>query len=153
MSRPDIYTSVACILFVAGASFSAPQDNDDRAHTASSATVMSIMLTEIMPASDLLWGVDNPQSDAEWQELADAADAVIAAFESIRHGGSGPNGKQWATEKIWQEYIDASIGAANKAKKAGLQKNLDLMYEANDELYPPCESCHIDFNPGVDAEN
>ena len=153
MNRSDTYIASACVLLVAGASFSAPQSEEGVISADSRATVMSVMLTEIMPASDTLWGVNSPETDAEWQNLVEAANDVISAFETIRNGGAGPNDNDWASEKTWQSYIDASVAAANKARNAGLQRDLDAMYEANDELYPPCESCHIDFNPGVEAEN
>jgi len=115
-------------------------------------TIMEMMVATVTPASDTLWGVDNPQTAAEWQVLDDAAVAVIETFEEVRNGGGGPNDDAWASEAKFQAYIDEEIAAGQAARAAIAAKDLDALYAAGDSLYTPCENCHIDYNPGVAGE-
>jgi cytochrome c556 len=115
-------------------------------------TIMEMMVATITPATDTLWGVDDPQTDEEWQVLDDAARTVIETFEKTRQGGSGPNDTAWASEAKFQAYIDEEIAAGEAARAAIAARDLDALFEAGDSLYTPCETCHIDYNPGVDGE-
>lgn len=112
-------------------------------------SVNDMMTGVITPASNTLWSVEEPQSDAEWQDLADAANALIDASEIIRRGGSGPNDMEWAADPAWQAFMDILAGAARDAREAAIAKNLDSLLDANDVLYPPCEECHLQFHPDV----
>lgn len=107
------------------------------------------MTNVITPASNTLWSVEDPQSDAEWQDLADAAIALVDASESIGRGGSGPNDMEWAADPAWQAFLDTLTGAARAARDAAVAKDLDSLLGANDVLYPPCEECHLQFHPDV----
>jgi len=115
-------------------------------------SINDIMLDVVTPATNTLWGVENPQTDADWSVFVVAASQVIEAGAQIKRGGSGPNDMQWAADPAWQAFADTLIGAAVAARNAAETKNLDALFEANDVLYPPCEECHIQFHPGVDAE-
>jgi cytochrome c556 len=115
-------------------------------------TIMELMVATITPATDTLWGADDPQTDADWQVLDDAAVAVIETFEQVRNGGGGPNDDAWASEARFQAYIDEDIAAAEAARAAIAARDLDALFAAGDALYSPCENCHIDFNPGVEGE-
>ena len=115
-------------------------------------TIMEEMVVTITPATDTLWGVDDPQTDEEWRVLDDAARTVIQSFEKIRNGGSGPNDAEWAIETKFQAYIDEEIAAGEAARAAIAARDLDALFEAGDSLYTPYETCHLDYNPGVAGE-
>ena len=115
-------------------------------------SINELMLDVVTPATNTLWGVEDPQTDADWSVFIDAASQVIAAGEQIKRGGSGPNDMTWAADPAWQAFADTLIGAANDARSAAAAKDLDALFNANDVLYPPCEECHIQFHPGVGAE-
>ena len=117
-----------------------------------SGTIMEVMVVTITPATDILWGVDDPQTDEDWQVLDDAAITVIEAFERTRNGGVGPNDNTWAAEEKFLAYIDEEIAASNAARAAIAAEDLDALFEAGDALYSPCENCHIDYNPAVSGE-
>lgn len=116
-------------------------------------SIMELMVSKVTPATDTLWGIDDPQTDADWQVFIDAADVTIAAFEQSKMGGSGPNDDVWAADDRWKAYADAVIAAANSAKVAIDARDMDAIWEAGDALYTPCEACHIDFNPAVTESN
>jgi hypothetical protein len=115
-------------------------------------TIMELMVTRVAPASDTIWGIEDPKTDEEWAVFVAAADETIAAFEQTKKGGSGPNDATWAADPKWQAYSDQVIAAAEQTKAAVAARNIEAMWDAGGELYTPCEECHIDFNPGVQGE-
>ena len=117
-----------------------------------SGTIMEAMVETITPASDIIWGVEDPQTDEEWQVLDDAAVALMKAFEATRAGGIGPNDNAWASEAKFQAYVDQEMAAIEQSRAAITARDLDALFDAGGELYTPCEECHIDFNPAVSAE-
>jgi len=141
---------VAMLLALFATSTSEGQDAESA--IIASGTIMDIMVVTITPATDILWGVDDPQTDEDWQVLDDAAVTVIEAFERTRNGGSGPEDNTWAADAKFRAYIDEEIAASNAARVAIAAKDLDALFEAGDALYLPCENCHIDYNPAVSGE-
>jgi hypothetical protein len=115
-------------------------------------SIMELMVSNVTPATDTLWGIEDPQTDDEWQVFIDAADATIEAFEQAKKGGTGPNDNAWAADPVWQAYADEVIAAAKSAKTAISARDMEAVFEAGDALYTPCEACHIDFNSAVKAE-
>jgi len=113
---------------------------------------MVLMTDTITPASDIIWGVEDPQTDEQWQVLDDAAVTLMESFEATRNGGIGPNDDAWASEAKFQAYIDQEIAALEQARAAIAARNLDALFDAGGELYTPCEECHIDYNPAVEEQ-
>ncbi|MBT5219650.1 MAG: cytochrome c [Woeseia sp.] len=116
-------------------------------------SIKVLMLNRITPASDTLWGVEDPQSAAEWKVFDDAAKQLIDAFAQARQGGSGNSDRKWASKAAWQTYIDEEVAALDAARQAIKLRNLEQLWEANDALYTPCETCHVEFNPGVASDD
>lgn len=112
-------------------------------------TILELMAATVTPASDTLWGVEDPQTDEEWQILDDAAVTIVEAFEQAKLGGIGPNDAGWASEPKWQAYSDEEIIAGLAARSAIAARDLDALFAAGDLLYTPCEACHIDYNPNL----
>jgi len=112
-------------------------------------SIMVLMTDTVTPASDIIWGVEDPQTDEEWKVLDDAAVTLMDAFEATRTGGIGPNDDAWASEAKFQAYLDQEMVALEQARAAIEARNLDGLFDAGGELYTPCEECHIDYNPGV----
>lgn len=112
-------------------------------------SVNDVMISVIAPATNTLWGIDDPETDSDWQVFIDAADAVIATATAIKSGGTGPEDQEWAESPDWQAFTDRLIAAGIDARKAAQDKDVDAMYAAGDILYPPCEECHIQFHPGL----
>lgn len=133
-----------CFLFAMVAAVA--RDDDAVVPTMS---VNDLMVTVITPATNTLWGIEDPQTAADWQVFIDAADLVIEAGRTIKVGGTGPNDEDWAASPDWQAFADAIIGAGRDARQAAVDRDIDAMYTAGEVLYPPCEDCHNQFHPGV----
>lgn len=112
-------------------------------------TVKEVMESVITPATNTLWSAEDPQSDEEWQLLEDAAITTINAGILVALGGTGTNDAEWASKPEWKAFNDVMIKAAMDALEAIRERNIDDLFVATDILYPPCEGCHIAFNPGV----
>ncbi len=141
---------IAGLLALFATTTSESQDTESAAIM--SGTIMEAMVVTITPASDIIWGVEDPQTDEEWQVLDDAAVTLMETFEATRKGGGGPNDDAWASEAGFQVYIDQEMVALEQARAAIEARDLDGLFDAGGELYTPCEECHIDYNPAVSGE-
>lgn len=112
-------------------------------------TILQIMESIITPATDTLWQAEDPQTDAEWKVLEDAAIAVIDAGTAINSGGAGPHDNDWAKQPAWQAFTRLMISAAEDALTAVRNQDIDALLQTGDALYSPCEACHLQYNPGV----
>lgn len=112
-------------------------------------SVNDLMVTIVTPATNTLWGIEDPQTDAEWQVFIEAADAVIDAARIIKVGGTGPNDNEWAANAEWDAFADQLIQAGIDARAAAENRDVEAMYTAGEVLYPPCEDCHNQYHPGV----
>ena len=112
-------------------------------------SINDLMMTVVTPATNTLWGIEDPKTDAEWQVFIDAADEVIEAGRSMKLGGTGPDDAKWAADPAWQAFSDALISAGQDARSAAQDRSVEAMYTAGEVLYPPCEECHQQFHPGV----
>ena len=112
-------------------------------------SVNDLMIEIVTPATNTLWGIEDPQTDADWQTFIDAADLVVEAGRTIKVGGTGPNDNEWAANTEWDQFADQMIQAGVDARQAAENKDVEAMYTAGEVLYPPCEGCHNQYHPGV----
>jgi hypothetical protein len=113
-----------------------------------------LMETTITDASNTIWNAfDPPKSDEEWAALERAALALIDATKLHAVGGTGPMDKEWAAQPAWKPFNEAMLQASQGALTAIRAKNHEALLAASDQLYPPCEGCHLQFNPGVVNQN
>ena len=116
--------------------------------------IKQLMETTITDASNVIWGAyDPPSSDAQWKALEEAALKLIEAAKVNAVGGTGPMDNEWVKQPAWQPFNGAMLAASEAALVAIRAKDHDALLAAGDALYPPCEGCHLQFNPGVTNEN
>jgi cytochrome c556 len=117
-------------------------------------TTKQLMEGAITDASNVLWNAfDAPKSDEQWAELERAALALIEAAKLNAVGGTGPMDKEWAAQPAWKPFNEAMVQASQAALTAIRAKNHEALLAAGDQLYAPCEGCHMQFNPGVVNQN
>jgi hypothetical protein len=115
-----------------------------------SVSTKELMETTITDASNAIWNAyDPPSADEQWVALEKAAVELVDAAKLNAIGGTGPMDKEWAAQPAWKPFNDAMLQASEAALKAIRAKNHDALLAAGDQLYPPCEGCHMLFNPGV----
>jgi hypothetical protein len=106
-------------------------------------SVKQIMNGIITPSTATIWGAYDLQTDEQWNEVAEAARAVIDAGALLESGGAGEGEAQLAEQEQWQEFNQQMVAAARRVLQAANAKEEGLLaMVGNDDLYPPCESCH-----------
>jgi hypothetical protein len=100
----------------------------------------------------VLWNVPERPTDEQWAALEEASITLLVAADSIARGGAGQRDVEWAGNPAWPAFNEAMIRAGLDALKAIRARNAEALRTAGDVLYPPCEGCHLQFNPGVAGE-
>ena len=109
-------------------------------------SVKEIMNGLITPATTIIWGAYQLETDAQWQEVRNAALAVIAAGNLLQFGGASKGEAATAVKASWKTYNQQMIEAAKLVILAADNKDEEALSVAgNDALYPPCESCHQQY--------
>ena len=137
--RNFIFMIAAVIGFVSVVSIAQAQD-------VPSLTVKEIMNAIITPMTNTIWGAYQLETEAEWQEVENAALTVIAAGDLLKTGGSAEGEMDIATQTEWQQYNNQMLAAAKQVLSAVAARDEEALSSAgNDALYPPCESCHQQY--------
>jgi len=122
---------------------SSPLTSQEQASAQALLTVKEVMNGIITPTTTTIWGAYQLETEAEWQEVENAALAVIGAGNLLALGGAGEGESAIANEAEWIAQNEAMIAAARLVIDAVAARDEDALSEAgNNNLYPPCESCH-----------
>ena len=78
---------------------------------------------------------------------------MIASGTLINLGGTGPQDNDWVKDPAWLAFSKVMTNAGEDSLKAIRNRDLEALFEAGNVLYPPCEGCHLQFNPGVINQN
>ena len=116
-------------------------------------TIKEVMELTITPATNTLWNVPELPTDEQWAGLEQASITLLVAADAIARGGAGESDAKWVGNPGWAAFNDAMIKADLDALKAIRARDTQALLAAGDVLYPPCEGCHLQFNPGVAAGN
>jgi cytochrome c556 len=109
-------------------------------------TVKQLMNALLTPATNTIWGAYQLETQAQWQEVENAALTVIAAAELLAAGGALEADQASAAEADWQAWNNDMIAAAEQVLNAVQEQDEQAVSEAgNNALYPPCESCHQQY--------
>ena len=114
-------------------------------------TIKEVMEMTITPATNTLWNVPERPTDEQWAALEQASITLLVAAGSIARGGAGQNDAAWVGNPAWSAFNEVMIKAGVDARKAIRARDSNALLAAGDALYPPCEGCHLQFNPGVAA--
>jgi hypothetical protein len=116
-------------------------------------TIKEVMEQTITPATSTLWNVPERPTDEEWMALEQASITLLVAAHATASGGAGERDAEWARNPAWAAFNDVMIKAGLDALKAIRARDTKALMAAGDVLYPPCEGCHLQFNPAVVSEN
>jgi hypothetical protein len=108
--------------------------------------VKQLMNGIITPATNTIWGAYQLETDAQWQEVENAAYAVIGAANLLAIGGSAEGEAEAAATEQWQEFNAQMLAASRQVLAAVAVRDEEALSDAgNNALYPPCEGCHQQF--------
>lgn len=112
-------------------------------------TIKELMEKTITPATNTLWNVPEKPTDEEWAALEEAAVTLLVATNVTALGGTGPMDDEWVKQPAWNAFNQAMLNAGTMALAAVRARDTEALIASGDVLYPPCEGCHSQFNPGV----
>jgi hypothetical protein len=118
-----------------------------------SVTIKQVMEKTITPVTNTLWGAPDQPTDEQWAALEEASITLLVAADAVGRGGAGPNDAEWASSPAWAAFNDVMTNAARDALQAIQARDRAALAVAGDVLYPPCEGCHLQFNPAVVGES
>ena len=115
--------------------------NAAAAQQQSAPSVLELMKTIVIPASDIVFGVGKtaPKTVQEWSAVQGSAGRLIDAAKLLA-AQSPPTGSA-----NWVKYAKAMSDAAETAGRAANAKNVDAVLDAGDVLYGTCEDCHKQY--------
>lgn len=147
--RPKAVSAAAMAVLLFGAPTLAQEGAKSPAFTPL-VSIKELMEKTITPATNTLWNAfEPPTEEAQWVALEEAAVTLLAASSVVALGGTGPMDNEWARQPAWQAYNQVMIDAGRDALEAIRARDHEALLAAGDVLYPPCEGCHQQFNPGV----
>jgi hypothetical protein len=115
-------------------------------------TIKELMEKTITPATNTLWNVPEKPTDEEWAALEEAAVTLLVATNVTALGGTGPKDGEWVKQPAWRAFNQTMLSAGTMALAAIRARDATALLSAGDVLYPPCEGCHLQFNPAVVGE-
>ena len=115
-------------------------------------TIKELMEQTITPATNTLWNVPEKPTEEEWGALEEAAVTLLAATNVAALGGTGPKDGEWVKQPVWRAFNQSMLSAGAMALAAIRARDNIALLAAGDVLYPPCEGCHLQFNPAVVGE-
>lgn len=115
-------------------------------------SIKELMEKTITPATNTLWNVPEKPTDEEWTALEEAAITLLVATNVTALGGTGPQDSEWVKQPAWRAFDQTMLSAGTMALAAIRARDTAALLSAGDVLYPPCEGCHLQFNPAVVGE-
>ena len=113
-------------------------------------TIKELMEKTITPATNTIWSYyEPPAEERDWVLLEEAAVTMLAAVSLNAAGGTGPMDNDWVQDPRWKAFNLVMLQASRDALDAIRARDHNALLAASDVMYPPCEGCHVQFNPGV----
>jgi len=118
------------------------------------ASVKQIMKGITGPAADVVYNAVGttvtakgtvekaPHTDAEWEDVGNAAAALIESGNLLLMGSRAVDNGDWLTQSR------ALIEAGTLALKAAQTKNVDGVFAAGEPVNLSCDNCHLKYKRG-----
>ena len=138
----NIRIFIALTLFLVSGTTASQSSKDSQLPS----TVRQIMNSIVTPTTDIIWGAYELEAESEWMDVKNAALSLIDAGALLNADGLQGEERLIAQEDAWKEFNAQMISAAEKVIEAVEAKDEERLFSVgNDLLYPPCESCHQEY--------
>jgi hypothetical protein len=106
--------------------------------TKSVGTVRDIMLSMVMPASDVVFnaGAEEPKTEADWEKLR------LNAIELAESANLLMIGSRVRDRGDWIKMARAQLDTAEAVVRLAAAKKVDGLSDASDKVYETCPVCH-----------
>ena len=138
----NIRIFIALTLFLVSGTTASQSSKDSQLPS----TVRQIMNSIVTPTTAIIWGAYELEAESEWMDVKNAALSLIDAGALLNAHGLQGEERLIAQEDAWKEFNAQMISAAEKVIEAVEAKDEERLFSVgNDLLYPPCESCHQEY--------
>lgn len=138
----NIRIFIALTLFLVSGTTASQSSKDSQLPS----TVRQIMNSIVTPTTAIIWGAYELEAESEWMDVKNAALSLIDAGALLNADGLQGEERLIAQEDAWKEFNAQMISAAEKVIEAVEAKDEERLFSVgNDLLYPPCESCHQEY--------
>ena len=138
----NIRIFIALTLFLVSGTTASQRSKDSQLPS----TVRQIMNSIVTPTTAIIWGAYELEAESEWMDVKNAALSLIDAGALLNAEGLQGEERLIAQEDAWKEFNAQMISAAEKVIEAVEAKDEERLFSVgNDLLYPPCESCHQEY--------
>ena len=138
----NIRIFVALTLFLVSGTTASQSSKDSQLPS----TVRQIMNSIVTPTTAIIWGAYELEAESEWMDVKNAALSLIDAGALLNADGLQGEERLIAQEDAWKEFNAQMISAAENVIEAVEAKDEERLFSVgNDLLYPPCESCHQEY--------
>ena len=138
----NIRIFIALTLFLVSGTTASQSSKDSQLPS----TVRQIMNSIVTPTTAIIWGAYELEAESEWMDVKNAALSLIDAGALLNAEGLQGEERLIAQEDAWKEFNAQMISAAEKVIEAVEAKDEERLFSVgNDLLYPPCESCHQEY--------
>ncbi len=109
----------------------------------STATVKQLMLGAVIPASDIVFGVaaTTPADDAAWAKVQANAIVITEMAKLLIDSPRKMDDGEWISKS------QALYDTAHAVATAAVEKNVDKVSDAGNNLYDACDGCHMKYMP------
>ena len=138
----NIRIFIALTLFLVSGTTASQSSKDSQLPS----TVRQIMNSIVTPTTAIIWGAYELEAESEWMDVKNAALSLIDAGALLNAEGLQGEERLIAQEDAWKEFNAQMISAAEKVIEAAEARDEERLFSVgNDLLYPPCESCHQEY--------
>jgi hypothetical protein len=114
------------------------------------------MVSIVDHAGHALWDVERegkaPQTQQDWELVAEHAIQIAAAGTLITLPGTGPNDLTLTQQADWKQWARAMSDAGLATFKASEKKDMQALVAANSQLVETCEGCHKQYKSSLPSE-
>ncbi|MEQ1761020.1 MAG: hypothetical protein ABL986_22160 [Vicinamibacterales bacterium] len=106
--------------------------------TKSVGTVRDIMLSMVMPSSDVVFGAgaEEPKSEVDWEKLR------INAIELAESANLLMIGSRVRDRADWLKMARAQLDTAEAVARLAAARKVEGLSDASDKVYETCPACH-----------
>ena len=111
--------------------------------------ILQIMQSQVVPSSDAIWQAEEPGKAEDWVKLEKYTMQLVKSGTELGSSEVADLANSSESLEQWKVFSGEMVKAAQLILQATENRDLDAFYDAGDELYNSCVSCHQVFHPDI----
>lgn len=101
-----------------------------------------VMDSMVIPASDIIWSIDNSETDQNWEQAKYAATLLIASGYLLKEHLANSSTSQ---EVAWEQYSEQMSVLGKTVLQASMRRNINQVITVGGQLLENCSGCHSHY--------